>query len=135
MRSDGVIPFAVEIITCDLYAGHLFVSNFYLQRILLTVKNALNFKASLRARVRYQVHNGGVCQQWLTTPVLSYIRKQTMFNLVPFVGPRGQVADRNFETCLVGQLLQFPFPKTYARSITAAAIGNDLQGTRLGIGC
>ena len=95
----------MEIITCDLDAGHLLVSDFYLRRIILTVENASDFKTSLRARVRYQVHNGGVRQQWLAAPVLSDIRKQAMFNLVPFAGPRRQVADRNFETRLVGQLL------------------------------
>ena len=124
----------MEIITCDSNAGHLLVSDFYLRRVIFTVENASNFKTRLRTRVRYQVHNGGVCQQWLAAPVLSDIRKQAMFNLVPFAGPRRQVADRNVKTRLVGQLLQFPLPKTYARSITSSAICNNLQGTRLRIG-
>ena len=119
LRADSIVPFAVEIITCDPDAGHLLVSDFYLRRVILTVENASDFKAALRARVRYQVHNGGVRQQWLAAPILSDIRKQTMFNLVPFTGSRRQVTDRNFQTRLVGQLLQFPLPKTYARSVTA----------------
>ncbi len=131
---DSVVPFAVEIITCDPDTGHLLVSDFYLRGVMFTVENASHFKAGLRAGVRYQVHDGGGRQQWLATPVLSDIRKQAMFNLVPFAGSRRQVADRNLETRLVGQLLQFPLPKTYARSITSTAICNNLQGTRLGIG-
>ena len=75
LRADSVVPFAVENITRDPDAGHLLVSDFYLRRIILTVENAAYFKTSLRARVRYQVHNGGVRQQWLTTPVLSDIGK------------------------------------------------------------
>ena len=131
LRAASVVPFAIEIITCDLDAGHLLVGDFYLRRVIMTVENASDFKTSLRVRVRYQVHNGGMRQQWLAAPVLSDIRKQAMFNLVPFASPRRQVADRNFQTRLVGQLLQFPLPKTYARSITSTAICNNLQGTRL----
>ena len=112
LGTDSVVPFAVEIIMCDSNAGHLLVSDFYLRRVIFTVENASNFKTRLRTRVRYQVHNGGVCQQWLTAPVLSDIGKQAMFNLVPFAGPWGQVADRNIKPRLVGQLLQFPLPKT-----------------------
>jgi len=134
LRADSVVPFAVEIITSDPDACHLLVSDFYLRGVMFTVENASHSKASLRAGVRYQVHNRGMRQQWLAAPVLSDIRKQAMFNLVPFAGPWRQVADRNFETRLVGQLLQFPLPKTYARSITSTAICNNLQGTRLGIG-
>jgi len=119
---------------CDPDAGHLLVSNFYLQRIILTVENASHFKTSFRACVRYQVHNGGVREQWLATPVLSDIRKQAMFNLVPFASSRRQVANRNFQARPVGQLLKLPLPKMYARSITSTAICNNLQGTRLGIG-
>lgn len=96
LRADSVVPFAVEIITCEPDASHLLVSDFYLRRVILTVENASDFKTGLRARVRYQVHNGGVRQQWLAAPVLSDIRKQTMFNLVPFAGPRRQVAEVRF---------------------------------------
>ena len=125
LRADRVIPFAVKIITRDPDAGHLLVSNFYLRRVILAVQNAADFKTGLRARVRYQVHNGSVRHQRFAAPVLSNIGKQAMFNLVPFAGPRRQAADRNFKTCLIGQLLQFPLPKTYARSITSTAIGRD----------
>ena len=116
-RPDGIIPFAMKIITCDFDSGHLLVSNFYLWRVILAVENASDFKTRLCASVRYQVHNGGVCQQRLAAPVLRDIRKQAMFNLVPFARPRRQMTNRNVKARLVGQLLQFPLPKTYTRSV------------------
>ncbi len=98
LGADSVVPFAVEIFTCDSNAGHLLVSDFYLRRVILTVENTSNFKTRLCARVRYQVHNGGVCQQWLAAPVLSDIRKQAMLDLVPFTCPGWEVANRDSQS-------------------------------------
>jgi len=61
--ADSVVPFAVEIITGNLDAGHLLVRDFYLRRIMLTVENASDLKTGLGARIRYQIHNGSVSQQ------------------------------------------------------------------------
>ena len=50
LRLDKVVPFPVEIITCDPDAGHLLVSDFYLRRVILTIENASNFT---RAKSRH----------------------------------------------------------------------------------
>ena len=92
----------MKSVTGYLDAGHLLVCNFYFQRVFLSVENAADLEAGLRARVRYQVHNGRVGQQRLAALVLCDIRKQAVFNLVPFAGPRWQVADGNREACPVG---------------------------------
>jgi len=63
LSPDSVVPFAVELVECDPDVSHLFVSDFYLRRLILTIENAVDFKTSLRIRVRYQVHNSGVRQQ------------------------------------------------------------------------
>lgn len=48
-----------------------------------------------------------------------------MFNLVPFAGAGGKVADGKRKTGFIGKCLQFEFPQTQAPSVAAATVGSD----------
>src|SRR5205823_12772051 len=60
-------------------------------------------------------------------PILADPSKEAVFNLVPFARSRRKVADRDRQTRLIGQLLQFPFPQAHTRAITASPIRCDEQ--------
>ena len=92
----------MKSIEFDLDVGHLCVRNLNLGGIMFPVQNAADFKAGIRARVGYQVHNRGVRQQRLATPVLTDVREQTVFDLVPFAGAGRQVTDRYRQTGFIG---------------------------------
>ena len=93
LRADGVIPFAVESIALDFDVGHLCVRHLDFGRIMFAVQNAAHFETGVRARVGYQVHNHSVGQQRPATPVLTDVREQAVFDLVPFTGSGRQVTD------------------------------------------
>ena len=53
-----------------------------------------------------------------------------MLDLVPFAGSGREVAYRDLQARLVGELLQFEFPKPQAGAIAAAAVGSDEDPVR-----
>jgi len=55
--------------------------------------------------VSNEVNNHFVGGQWTTAPVLADEAEQTMFDLVPFAGPRGKMTDLQAQAQVVGQLL------------------------------
>ncbi len=78
---------------------------------LRSVKATLHRQSGLRCGRRNQLQDHRVALVRLAAPVLADPGKETMLDLVPFAGPWRQVADRDAQTCLIGQLLQFPFPQ------------------------
>jgi hypothetical protein len=56
--------------------------------------------------------------------------KETVLDLVPFGRARRQIADRDGESRLLGQLLQFPLPQAHPRAVAVSAIGADEQASQ-----
>jgi hypothetical protein len=57
-----------------------------------------------------------------------------MFDLVPFAGAGGQVANRDLKTGFIGQLLQLGFPQPGPVTVAASTHGRDQQTTGSGVG-
>ena len=87
-------------------------------RVLSLVKFGFDPKAGDRSRTADQVDNGFKCTQWFTSPILRDVAEQAVLNLVPFAGPRREVADMDAKTCFVSELLQSMLPG--ARTIPVA---------------
>jgi hypothetical protein len=58
--------------------------------------------------------------QGFAAPVLADEGEQAMFDLVPFAGARGKMADFDVQSGFISQFLQLQFPKPDAGSITSA---------------
>ena len=84
---------------------HLLVRHFSPRWILATVEAAGDSEPLRGSRARDQAHDRLVVPQRLATPVRRDEGKEAVLDLVPLAGPRRQVADRYFESCLVGQFL------------------------------
>src|SRR6266404_6322910 len=89
---------------------------------------------------RYQLDDHPIADEWLGPPVLADEGEEAVFDFVPLAGAGRQVADRDVEAELVGQLLEFAFPQPHPRAVAASAPGlrrgrrgGDQQSGRLGI--
>ena len=97
--------------------GKLFIGDLNAFGVGSFVQFGLNSQSSACSRTDNQLDQDFMADQGAPSPVHADIRKQTMFNLVPFARSRGKMADRDREPRLVGQLLQFKLPEPYARSV------------------
>ena len=59
------------------------------------------------------------------SPIHADIRKEAMFNLVPLARARREVAHRDLQLVLIGQLLEFSFPEAHPVAVAAAAVRAD----------
>src|SRR6516162_2079875 len=82
---------------------------------------------------RDQLDNHAITDEGLGAPILADEGKQPVLDFVPLAGAGRQVADRDVETELVGQLLQFVFPQADPRAVAAAAVGGDQQSSGDGV--
>ena len=60
-------------------------------------------------------------------PVLRDVAEHPVFDLIPLARPRREVAHRDPQAGLIGQLLQLHLPETATAPVRAAAIGSDQQ--------
>ena len=82
---------------------------------------------------RDQLDNHPITDERRGTPILADTGEKPVLDFVPLAGAGGQVADRDLDAELVGQLLQFAFPQPDPRAVAAATVGGDQQSGGLGI--
>src|SRR5271156_1195014 len=80
-------------------------------RIAALVQLRLHPQASRRTRVTDQVDHGLKRAEGTAAPVLRDVTKQAMLDLVPLAGTRWKMRDMDRQTQVVGQALQFLFPR------------------------
>src|SRR6266487_4492241 len=105
----------------DGEGGHLFIRYLPSSRVAPSVELALHRQSGLCGGRRDQLQDHGVADERLTTPVLADPGEETMLDLVPFARARRQVADRDGQTRLIGQLLQLPLPQAHPRAVAPTA--------------
>ena len=93
--SDRIIPFAVEIRTLDVEAGHF----------------RANLQAGFCGRRGDQIDDHAIADQGFGAPILGDEGEQTMLDLVPFAGSRREVMNFDRYAEFVGQPLQLAFPR------------------------
>lgn len=117
----------MTLIRSQIDGGHLLVRGRNLLWVRARVEDTADLEARFRASARDEVHDGGGRQWGLTPPVLRDVGGQAMHYLVPRTGPRGEMANRNRQACLLGPFLELPFPQAQAGNVAATAIGGDQQ--------
>lgn len=68
----------------------------------------------------------------LSSAVLTDVGKEPMFDLIPFAGAWGQVANRDLKTGFIGQFLQLGLPQPGPITVAASTISRDQQTTGSG---
>src|SRR5580700_6677968 len=101
--------------------------------ILAGVELAAHGEAGFGGGGRDQLGDHAIADEWFGAPVLADEGEEAVLDLVPLAGARRQVADRDVEAELVGQILEFAFPQPHPRAVAAPAIGGDQQSGCLGI--
>src|SRR5205823_7325212 len=80
-----------------------------------------------------EVDNNLMIDKRLSSPVLTDVGKEPMFDLVPFAGAGGQVANRDLKTGFIGQFLQLGLPQPGSIAVAASTISRDQQTTGSGV--
>ena len=70
LRLDGVVPFAMEVMACQIDGGDLGVGDFDAGRIGVLIEFAAHLKAGVCFGRRDELNNGVVAHQRLAAPVL-----------------------------------------------------------------
>src|ERR1700736_1098268 len=137
---DGVVPLAVELGTFEVDGGHVCVRYDNTAGVLAGVEFTAHSEAGFGGSGRNQLDDRPIADEWLGAPVLADEGEEAVFDFVPLAGAGGQVAARDVEAELVGQLLEFAFPQPHPRAVAAPApslrwgrLGGDQQSGRLGI--
>ena len=117
----------MEGVRRDIDCGELGVWNFDGFGILPLVQLGTNLEAGLGCRCGDQLDDGPIAAQGLAPPVDGDEREETMLDLIPLAGAGRQVADRDGQFELVGQLLKLDLPQTHAITVAATAVGGDHQ--------
>src|ERR1700726_1102211 len=137
---DGVVPLTVELGTFDVDCGHVRIRYDNAAGVLTGVEFAAHSEAGFGGSSRDQLDDDAIADEWLGTPVLADEREEAVLDFVPLAGAGRQVADRDVDAELVGQLLQFAFPQPHPRPVAVAApglrrgrLGGDEQTACLGI--
>src|ERR1039458_4118043 len=127
MRADGVVPFRMEQVACDIEGFHLGVADFDALFVGACVERALDAQSGFGRGCLDQFDDGQSVGERSAAPRLRDVAEQSMLDLVPLRRARRIVMDVDDEPCRIGEFLQFDFPQPDTRSIRAAAVGRDRQ--------
>ena len=117
----------MERVRGEIDGGQLGVGHLYPFGILVLIELGAHPQAGVRRRRSDQLDDRTVTAQRLAPPVDGDEREQAMLDLVPLAGSGRQVANRDGQLELVGQLLQLDLPQPHTIAVAAAAVGGDQQ--------
>lgn len=127
MRFNGVIPFWQHSVGLQIDLGLLLRRDFNPRRIMAGVKQSATSETALSFSRPNKLQRSPITVQWLSSPVLADLRKQTMLNRIPFRSAGWQMCNRDPQVEFISQPLQSEFPQPTAISIGAR--GSRLQPT------
>jgi hypothetical protein len=108
---DGVVPLSVECRRHQVDIGQLLVRDPFALGVGSLIESAPHRESRLGRRGGNQLDNDVMGHQGLAPPVLGNEREEAMLDFVPFTRPRRQMAHVNWQSQLIGQLLQLDFPQ------------------------
>ena len=114
MRTDGVIPFAVEFGAFQTDLCELFVADLDSCFVFVVVESGSHDEAGVGGRVADELYAG----EWSATPVARDETEHAMFDFVPLAGARTKMTDMQRQRELVGQFLQRDFPQSIAATVS-----------------
>ena len=95
----------------DVYRCEFFIRYLNPRGVSVRIQFGSHLQPGSRRRIANQVDYHRPTSQGLPSPVLGNVAKHTVFDLVPLARPRREVADRDAEPQLIGQLLQPYLPQ------------------------
>jgi hypothetical protein len=114
------------LVRSDAKSLKLFDGGFSAGWIVATVKVSVDRQAGLSSGGTNEVENLLIAVEGFTGPVLGDLRKETMFDGVPFRSSGRVVGDGEGEAVGIGQLgLELGFPSATTIAVTAAGITED----------
>src|SRR6185312_13330604 len=113
--------------------GHLEIGNLDPFGIFVFVQLGAHLQTGIGCRRRDQLDDGTIAAQRLASPVDRDERKKAVLDLVPLARAGWQVANRDGELELIGQLLKLDFPETYTLTVAAATVSRDHQAFGFGM--
>jgi len=122
---DLVVPVAVEPITFQTDPSELLVVYFGPNRVDAIIDCGMNVQTFSGSRGGDEIDDHLEADERLAPPVLTDEAEEPMLDLVPLAGGGWEVTYGDLQAGLVGQLLEFNFPQSQTRSITASGIGRD----------
>ena len=122
---DGVIPLCMEVVARYGEGAHFGVFDLDAFFIVVGVEFAGDLESCGRGGGGDQVDHGETAGERAGAPVLRDLAEHAVLDLVPFRGAGRIMANRQRETGLVGELLQFCAPQARARRVGATAICGD----------
>jgi hypothetical protein len=115
----------MESVTGEVDGGELRVGDLDALRVFVSIQLGPHREAGISRRRRDQLDDGAVGAQGFTPPVNADELEETMLDLIPFAGSRGEMANGYGEFELVGQLLNLNHPQTDTVPVAAATISRD----------
>src|SRR5512142_904749 len=129
-REDRVIPLAVELVPLDGQSLHLLVTDLSTRWVIALVQLRSDRQSGLRRRMPDQIHHHLPTHKGATPPVLGDVAEHPMLDRVPLARAGREVAHRDPQAGLIGELLQLHLPQPAAPPVGAAPIGRDQQPLR-----
>src|SRR5207245_3037386 len=104
-RENRVVPISVNAGNAEADCGQLTGGHLGPERIVVGVEPGFDLEAGHRRRGGNEVDDDAVGRQGLSAPVLADEGEEPMLDLVPLAGAGREVADRDWQPDLVGELL------------------------------
>jgi hypothetical protein len=96
--------------THELDGGQSGIGDFHALGIFVFIQFGAHRESGGGGRCRNQLNHGFKAAERLSAPIERNKGKQAVFNFIPLAGARRQVANRDGNTQLIRQPLQFDFP-------------------------
>ena len=128
-----VVPFPMKLVWVQADRGQFRVADLAPLFVCAVVQFAAHRQAFGRRGRCDEADDGLVVDQGLAAPVHGDEREHPMLDLVPLARAWWEVANRDREAQIVGELLEFQLPQANAVAVAAAAVGGDQEFARLQI--
>ncbi len=115
----------MELVGFQVDGAYLLIGDLYILGVLVPVQYTADLEPRPRLGGRDETDDGRVREQGLTAPVLGDEGEEPVLDFVPLAGSRREMAGRNDQARLLGQLLEFPLPEAEAGPVAPPTVGGD----------
>src|SRR5688572_10043167 len=110
-RINLIVPVAVKVTASQRQALHVGLRDLDSGGIAILVQPRLDAEPLAGSCASDEVDDRLEARQGLSSPVLRDVAEEPVFDLIPLARTRWEVADMDTKACLVGQILEFDFPR------------------------
>src|SRR3989338_11011653 len=113
----------MEFIWFDVYSCHFFIADFDSLEILFLVKSSVDFKSFFGCCGGDEIDDSCMIVEWFFFSVHANQAEKSMLDFVPFACAWRIMCNRDSETGLVCEGLEFSFPESCSCAVAATAVG------------